>query len=171
MIVNGQWAWPVNWLDEFPILNNIPIPSIATDSKDKYMWCTKDGKVVNYNTKTVWNDLRQRGNNVIWHDLVWFSNCTPKHSFIVWIAILGRLSTQDRLKKWYPDKNMTCSLCENCFDSLNHLFFECSYSIKVWKELKKKAELEDLPNSWEDIVRRMSNIKHNRSIRSVLVEF
>ncbi|GJS23757.1 ribonuclease H-like domain, reverse transcriptase, RNA-dependent DNA polymerase [Tanacetum coccineum] len=36
----------------------------------------------------------------------WFSNCTPKHSFIMWIAVQGRLATQDRHQKWYPGKQM-----------------------------------------------------------------
>ena len=103
-----------------------------------------------------------------WHDLIWFSNCTPKHSFIMWIAIQGRLSTQDRLQRWYPDKVLTCPLCECCLDSLNHLFFEGSFSIKVWNELKNKAERNDLPNKWDEIIRNMVNTKHNRSIKSVL---
>ena len=54
-----------------PILNHIPIPSIATDSKDKYMWCTKDGKVVNYNTKIVWNDLYREV--IMLLGMIWFS--------------------------------------------------------------------------------------------------
>ena len=86
----------------------------------------------------------------------------------MWIAINGRLSTQDRLRKWYPGRQMACSLCDNCPDSLNHLFFECPYSLRIWKEFKKKIEQEDLPDSWDDIVRCMIRMKCNRSIKSIL---
>ncbi|PWA79175.1 reverse transcriptase zinc-binding domain-containing protein [Artemisia annua] len=122
MISNGPWDWPNNWLNEFPIISYIPVPILCTSSSDKYMWCSNNGKCVNYSTNRAWKDLRQYGDQVEWYDLVWFSNCTLKHSFIICIAVQGRLYTQDRLQKWYPDKEMACPLCESCLDSLNHLF-------------------------------------------------
>ncbi|PWA45539.1 reverse transcriptase domain, Reverse transcriptase zinc-binding domain protein [Artemisia annua] len=79
--------------------------------------------------------------------------------------VQGRLYTQDRLQKWYPDKEMACPLCESCLDSLNHLFFECPYSVKIWKELKVKADQEFLPNRYDDIINRMSNMKHDKNKR------
>ena len=51
-----------------------------------------------------------------------------KHSFIVWLTILGRLSTQDRLLKWYPGKQAQCPLCELCTDSHSHMSI-CSLSV------------------------------------------
>lgn len=167
MVCNGNWNWPTNWINDYPILLTIPAPSLC-DSSDRYMWSSNDGRCCNYATNRAWQDLRQAGNKVEWFDLVWFSNCTPKHSFIVWIAIQGRLSTQDRIQKWYPDKVMTCPLCNSCLDSLNHLFFECSFSNKVWTELKIKAERNDLPNKWDEIIRNMVSVKHNRSIKSIM---
>ncbi|GJR30056.1 RNA-directed DNA polymerase, eukaryota, reverse transcriptase zinc-binding domain protein [Tanacetum coccineum] len=80
----------------------------------------------------------------------------------------GRLSTQERLMKWYPEKQLRCSLCGTCPDSLNHLFFECQYSNKIWSLMKKKSSSEALPDKWEDILATMTQLKHNRSIKSVL---
>lgn len=40
---------------------------------------------------------------------LWHSVCTPKHSFIVWLAMLERLPTKDRMK--LGDGNLGCVLC------------------------------------------------------------
>ncbi|PWA62299.1 reverse transcriptase domain, Reverse transcriptase zinc-binding domain protein [Artemisia annua] len=100
LVSNGQWKWPDNWLIEFPILSSIPAPNLCNNTIDKYMWKTSNGQCEKFSTKTAWNDMRQNGNKVEWCDMVWFSNCTPKHSFIMWLAVQGRLSTQERLQKW-----------------------------------------------------------------------
>ena len=169
MISNGQWCWPDNWYSEFPILSTIHVPTLCATSEDKYMWYSNNGKSDKYSTKKVWEDLRQGGSQVDWYDIVWFSNCTPKHSFIMWMAIQGRLSTQERLHQWYPEKIMACPLCEKCLDSLNHLFFECHYSGKLWRTLKEKAGYSYLPDKWDDIISSLTIIRHNKAIRSVLI--
>lgn len=64
--------------------------------------------------------------------------------------------------------HMTCSLCNICPGSPNHLFFECSYSNKIWKEVKKLTNQETVPNKWDDVVSCMTCQKFNRSIKSVL---
>ncbi|PWA57009.1 reverse transcriptase domain, Reverse transcriptase zinc-binding domain protein [Artemisia annua] len=87
----------------------------------------------------------------------------------MWMAIQGRLSTQERLHQWYPDKVMTCPLCEKCLDSLNHLFFECQYSMKIWKSLEDKEGQSSIPDKWEDIIRCLTNMRHKKTIRCVLI--
>lgn len=168
MIQGGQWTWPVEWSDRFPIIQTIPIPNLQDEPIDKYLWCPSNERCTNYSASRVWNEWRPNGNKVEWSDLIWFSNCTPKHSFIMWIAMHGRLTTQDRLLKWYPDRQMACSLCEVCLDSINHLFFECPYSKRIWSEFKKKIEQTTLPDIWDDIVSHMISQKFNKSIRSIL---
>lgn len=49
---------------------------------------------------------------------------------MLWLAIHGRLSTQERLAKRYPGKQMNCPLCRKEMDSNDHLFFNCEYSKK-----------------------------------------
>ncbi|GJY23650.1 reverse transcriptase domain, reverse transcriptase zinc-binding domain protein [Tanacetum coccineum] len=136
--------------------------------KNVILWKTKAGQYGNFSTNKAWKDWRSSGSIMDWCDSIWFSNCTPKHSFIFWMAVQGRLSTQDRLKKWYPEKQLTCPLCEKCPDSLNHIFFECCYAIQVWKELKNASDQNPLPDRWDDIISTLANKKHNKSIKSVL---
>nr|GEU55809.1 plasma membrane ATPase 4-like [Tanacetum cinerariifolium] len=55
---------------------------------------------------------------------------------------LGKLMTQDRLKEWNPGVDFTCFLCSACEDSHNHLFFQCTFSSKIWKSMKDRAKMK-----------------------------
>ena len=74
--------------------------------------------------------FRERGHIVDWYRLVWDSGNTPKHCFILWMCILGRLSTRDRLR--FLDIDPTCSWCRGASESHDHLFFGCTYAREVW---------------------------------------
>ena len=168
MINEGQWSWSTEWSNSFPIVQSITVPTLLNDSNDRYLQCSNDGRCVKFSTNKTWKDWRPNGNKVEWCDLNWFYNFTPKHSFILWIAINGRLATQDRLLKWYPDRHMTCSLCDDCPDSLNHLFFECNYARRIWNDFKQRTEQDSMPGKWDDIVNFMVRQKINKSIKSIL---
>ncbi|GJV32918.1 RNA-directed DNA polymerase, eukaryota, reverse transcriptase zinc-binding domain protein [Tanacetum coccineum] len=168
MIKDGLWKWPKEWNSTFR--HNLPnfVPKLIEGSKDSYLWETNDGKCNNFSTNRAWKDWRDHERKVDWCDLVWFSNCTPKHSFIVWMAVRDKHTTQLRIMKWYPEKQLKCSLCGMQLDSLNHLFFECNYSNMVWKEMMEKSDYYDMPNIWDVLLITMTNMRNNKSIKSVL---
>ncbi|GJX49361.1 putative receptor protein kinase ZmPK1, partial [Tanacetum coccineum] len=61
--------------------------------------------------------------------------------------------TKDRLAIWYPGKQMSCALCRKEMDSMNHVFFACEFSKKVWDAVKVNARIEvglllDLRSKW-----------------------
>ncbi|PWA58458.1 hypothetical protein CTI12_AA400660 [Artemisia annua] len=93
--------------------------------------------------------------------IVWYNHCIPRHAFILWLAILGRLSTQDRLAKWYPGRMDKCALCEDCLDSHEHMCFKCPYDRKIWKEIKELIWQDSMSNELRDIISRMSNFSCN----------
>ncbi|GKD48256.1 reverse transcriptase zinc-binding domain-containing protein [Tanacetum coccineum] len=170
MIRGDQWRCPIE-LQNISVLYFILVPKLSNRIKDKFLWYTNDRKSVNYSTNKAWKDWRNTSDKVSWHDFVWFSNCTRKHSFIMWMAVQGRLTTQDRLLKWYHYKQVACLFCDSCPESLNHLFFECTYANEVWCSLKKLADINFMPDKWEDIANTMTIKKHNKSIGSLLLKF
>lgn len=70
-----------------------------------------------YFVKIAWESLRENEPKIDWSQVVWFSQCTPKHAFILWLAIQGKLLTQDRMIAWYQSDDFKCSLCKSCIDS------------------------------------------------------
>ena len=53
-----------------------------------------------YSVVAVWKELRQTYEKVSWHRFLWRPMAVPKHIFILWMAILNRLPTMDKLKSW-----------------------------------------------------------------------
>nr|GEU69462.1 putative reverse transcriptase domain, reverse transcriptase zinc-binding domain protein [Tanacetum cinerariifolium] len=151
------------------VLKSISVLKLSDGVRDTFLWKTKDGKIVNYSTNKAWKDWRNTSDKVNRYDFVWFTKCTPKHFFIMWMAVQNRLTTQERLLKWYPDKQVECLCCGRYPDSLNHLFFECSFTKELWCKIRTTAEINSMPDKLEDIVNLMSMKKHNKSIKSMLV--
>ncbi|GKB12494.1 ribonuclease H-like domain-containing protein [Tanacetum coccineum] len=81
MIRGDKWRWPIA-LQNISVLNSIPVLKLSDEVKDKFLWNTKEGKTVSYSTNKAWKDWRMQ----------------------------DRLTTQERLLKWYPVKQVAC-LC------------------------------------------------------------
>ncbi|KAI5652779.1 hypothetical protein M9H77_29966 [Catharanthus roseus] len=61
-----------------------------------------------------------------WVKIVWNPTFPPKFSFIMWLTVLGRLPTMDRLK--FLEVDRTCVLCIQNEETLSHLLFACPFT-------------------------------------------
>ncbi|GKE43345.1 reverse transcriptase zinc-binding domain-containing protein [Tanacetum coccineum] len=86
----------VEWFDRFLVLNQIPIPLLIEESKDDAVWETRTGRSIKYATRIVWKDMCHEGLKVEWRDMIWFPQCIPRHSFVVWMEINSRLFTNNK---------------------------------------------------------------------------
>ncbi|GKC20611.1 RNA-directed DNA polymerase, eukaryota, reverse transcriptase zinc-binding domain protein [Tanacetum coccineum] len=89
------------------------------------------------------------------------------HTFVLWMAIHGRLQTQDRVFLWKNDTSMRCFLCKQSMDSHGHLFVQCNYVVEVWQNVKVIGYVSQLKQNWEDTVCAMS-ANHCNAIKSVV---
>nr|GEW03153.1 RNA-directed DNA polymerase, eukaryota, reverse transcriptase zinc-binding domain protein [Tanacetum cinerariifolium] len=113
---NSSYGWKQILSLRDKIRNHVismPVPNLDQGVNNVILWKTKSGQCVNFSTNKAWNDWRITENIVDWCDTICFSNCTPKHSFIMWMAVQGRVTTQERLRKWYPEKQLTCLLWDD----------------------------------------------------------
>ena len=70
--------------------------------------------------------------------MVWGKGCIPKLAFTLWLAVQGKLMTKDRLRKWgMQNVDLTCVLCGG-IESVDHLFFACTFAKSVWQKVPKK---------------------------------
>ncbi|XP_057947888.1 uncharacterized protein LOC131143512 [Malania oleifera] len=90
---------------------------------------------------------RQKGGKVPWFKEVWKNGSTPKHAFTLWLGIKGKLLTSDKICRGNDDHN--CAFCKNETETINHVFFSCSFSSQVWDSIGK----------WLGIERSMSTLK------------
>ncbi|GJY29441.1 RNA-directed DNA polymerase, eukaryota, reverse transcriptase zinc-binding domain protein [Tanacetum coccineum] len=164
---NG-WKWPAHLFTKHPWIANIQVPQLS-NQHDRAVWIDNMGSEKRFSTNNVWKDVRGSSSKVSWCDLIWHSNCIPKHTFILWLAAKERLCTQDRLEKWYLSKKFKCSLCNKEPDSHEHLFFKCVYAQYIWKKICRMAKLKLKEDHWGNILEEMSKDKSQGSIWGVLI--
>ncbi|GJZ78963.1 putative RNA-directed DNA polymerase [Tanacetum coccineum] len=128
----------------------------------------KKGRERNFKVSEVWKAVRTDSPGVIWYKHVWFSQCIPKHSFITWMAIKGRLKTRDRLSRWFVVPDLECLLCRSENESHSHLFFPCAYSKRLWERLKPMALMENMSNVWPSVISSIVNKTAYNTIWSVI---
>ncbi|GKC32155.1 RNA-directed DNA polymerase, eukaryota, reverse transcriptase zinc-binding domain protein [Tanacetum coccineum] len=161
-VCNSVWTWPNGWLYEFGEVLNIHVPTFNNDLDDKVVWFNKKGKEKFFSMNEDWKGIRRNAPKVIWYKHVWFSLCVPRHSFILWMALKGKLKTQDNIQ------DMACPFCKSCKDSHSHLFFACSYSKRLWERLKVMACLDNVSNVWGELVSGIVNKAANDGIWNII---
>ncbi|XP_013653957.2 uncharacterized protein LOC106358684 [Brassica napus] len=67
----------------------------------------------------------------------------------------GRLATGDMMRYWYGNVNVSCVLCNEPLETLEHLFFECAYSAQIWEALMKGVLRDKYTVRWEELLRIM----------------
>ncbi|XP_020262871.1 uncharacterized protein LOC109838852 [Asparagus officinalis] len=90
-----------------------------------------------------------------WVNIVWGGLHYPKHSAILWLAVLSRLLTKDWLCSMGMLDINQCILCAdigNHLESRNHLFFYYRYSSYVWNKLMAWLELSWRSCSWDHVL-------------------
>ncbi|GFZ09693.1 hypothetical protein Acr_21g0002920 [Actinidia rufa] len=92
-------------------------------------------------------ERRPRNAKLTWPKLVWHAAIIPRHSFILWLGLKDRLLTKNKLRDYIEDQS--CPLCSAQNETLNHLFFQCTFGKQIWANIK----------SWLGISQAMQSLK------------
>ncbi|KAL0304926.1 UNVERIFIED_CONTAM: putative mitochondrial protein [Sesamum calycinum] len=80
--------------------------------------------------------------------ICWRNFWIARHGFILWLAMLEKLSTMD--KPWIQGDTNGCVLCGGQFiESHNHLFFNCWYSKRCLAILKNEIKFQWPYEEWQ----------------------
>jgi hypothetical protein len=154
-IQNENWIWPVSTsLVMIDISDSLPLIHRGTD---KVMWA--DGDKKDFSIKSAKRILDHPREYVWWFNLVWFKDHIPKMAFILWIAIRRRLSTRKRLKRLGILQDDQCCLSYDDVEDENHQFFSCPYSCNIWREVRKKCDLDFVQGVFEDELNRFKSLQ------------
>ena len=110
-----------------------------------------------FSTHVTWQLTRAPGAQCTWSRGIWFSQTNPKFAFMAWLALRDRLTTMDRVSNWSQDVDTACVLCKNATETKKHIFFECSFSSRIWETITKGILLNIYSTSWDDIIRLITN--------------
>ncbi|KAL0339358.1 UNVERIFIED_CONTAM: putative ribonuclease H protein [Sesamum angustifolium] len=109
-----------------PDISNIVaiLPPICPNEPNSITWRISSGK---FTVQSAISLIQPPAPLVKWHVLLQGRYIIAKHCFIIWLAILEKLSTTD--KPWITHEVDGCVLCDGHFDETHtHLFFNCYYS-------------------------------------------
>lgn len=160
-----SWSWRKIW--KLRPLAHGRIVKVAGNGNSPYTLVWKGSPSGSFSIKSAWDSLRPRAASVFWHKLVWHRKAIPRHAFILWLATLGRLPTKDVLSKHGMSVDLTCILCGQEEESLNHLFFSCSFSSSIWISLCGKCNIPSVAMNWEDTLRWMAQTFRGNSLSSL----
>ncbi|XP_074299465.1 uncharacterized protein LOC141630574 [Silene latifolia] len=130
-----SWAWKkICWVKEImkPLFLNQGIASY--EIKEGYQWLVDAGTVKS------------------WHPWISNSLIISRHKFNIWLIAHRRLLTMDRLVKMGIIQTNVCYMCGNDAETIDHLFFQCSFSsrclalLQDW--LKIKVPQQDFIMWW-----------------------
>lgn len=110
---------------------------------------------------------------MVWRKLICNNYAPPKCTFILWLCVLGRLSTCDNMLNIGVVYDPLCCLCKKSSKSIAHLFFDCEFSGEIWSYMLQSVGIQRTPGPWHQefhfaITTHNSNSSKNQLFRMVL---
>ncbi|KAL2253026.1 UNVERIFIED_CONTAM: hypothetical protein Sindi_0097300 [Sesamum indicum] len=141
VISEGEWQWPP--ITDFECLEiTHGLPTIH-GGDDRIIWRFDQGKPT---TQALYRLFDPPGPKVGWASLLSGSLKIPRHLFILWLAILGKLATTD--KSWLAHLG-PCILCnEVATETHGHLFFQCRFSRQCLKAIRRMVRYSWPNRDW-----------------------
>eukprot|EP00253_Pinus_taeda_P011292 PITA_11292 len=68
---------------------------------------------------------------------IWGSKWWSKVSLFIWLVAKNKILTWDRIQKKGFSGPSRCCLCKNAEENRNHLLINCSFTKKVWMDIRK----------------------------------
>ena len=92
IINDNMWHWPVENSPDLLVLkkDTLGLSYNPDGNQDSIHWLPSPSG--HFSICTAWDHIRQVKAPVPWKHIVWFSRNLPKASFILWLAIKGRLA-------------------------------------------------------------------------------
>ncbi|KAK4380990.1 putative ribonuclease H protein [Sesamum angolense] len=89
VLVDGDWSWPL--ITDMECIEILHLLTTIHNGTDSILW--RGG---NFSTKAVYDIFRIPGPQVGWYSLLVGPCKIPRYSFVLWMAILDKLSTMDK---------------------------------------------------------------------------
>lgn len=96
-----------------------------------------------------YNLYRRKGSKVNWDSIVCAPNIPPKLSFCHWLLRKEALKTRLLLARRGVSMDTNCPLCLSQVEDCGHLFFQCGYTIMVWKGILNRLGIQRNPGGWD----------------------
>ncbi|XP_059455969.1 uncharacterized protein LOC132186126 [Corylus avellana] len=167
VIYNEDWFWrPAR--SEALVDIQARLSEVCLGQFDKPVWTVSKKGV--YDSAETWEALKKKNVEVVWWKLVWFPLAIPKQAFILWLAMKDRLLTGERSLKWGYKGVVQCCFCHSQLETRDHIFFECSFSSRVWKYCMIRCRVDMPPMIWDELVQLGCNKWGKNSLKCLICQ-
>jgi len=171
-IVHRFWSITLDLQIQIPLLKNLMQQvTISISAHDgRLVWThTTSGKLP---SKEAFHFKKQHQLKIPWTKCISNRDIRPSKATLVWRVMLGKLPTDDILAQrgcYFPSN---CSLCQTCAETSLHLFFDYSYSLKIWNWLAATLDtplhFQSLEDIWK-LANRFSNKQCKVVVNAALI--
>ncbi|XP_059454949.1 uncharacterized protein LOC132185153 [Corylus avellana] len=145
-----NWCWQLARSDNLVLIHS-KLVLVNVGEKDTCLECVEERV---YGNSDTWEALRLKYTKVSWWRLVWLAMAIPKQAFLLWLTIRDSLATGRKMLSWGYKGDVSCSFClKRCIEDREHLFFLCSFSRRIRKELLHLCLVDNEYVDWEDILK------------------
>lgn len=100
-----------------------------------------------YKTTAMYQELRGDRGHVDWYHLFVKNYAKLLARFTLWLSMLGRLVTKDRLLRFGTMVEASCVFCRED-ETLHHRMFECQWTRKIWQQILLSIGYDRSPLGW-----------------------
>ncbi|XP_050918428.1 uncharacterized protein LOC127135839 [Lathyrus oleraceus] len=100
-----------------------------------------------YKAATMYTELCGEKEQVTWRKIFFSNHARPQTLFVLWLALLGRLPTKDKLTRFRIHTDEKCMLCQEN-ENIDHVFFECQTTGAIWTKIMKQLGYNRAPKRW-----------------------
>ncbi|KAL0445473.1 UNVERIFIED_CONTAM: hypothetical protein Slati_1675200 [Sesamum latifolium] len=145
--MDGGWSWPpITNMESIEITYSLPTIHGGTD---RILWMGPGGS---FSPAAAYDMFHSPGPKVDWSSLLVGPFKIPPYRFILWLAILGRLSTLDN--PWLQYLGTDCVLCRaDTLETHDHLFFTCPFASECLHEIRGVVHFHWPYSSWGMAIR------------------
>ncbi|GAV91993.1 zf-RVT domain-containing protein [Cephalotus follicularis] len=152
IIWEGEWSWPQVSGDLLELQQRVRNIAISA-APDSIHW---DKVWEAFSTARAFGGIRERSSTVAWHDIVWHAKRIRKHAFSTWLALRGAHRTKNKLLVVGVVHSAKCAFLCGETETPEHIFFQCPFSAKVWREVLDMCNIARPILPWADEVQWMS---------------
>lgn len=141
--IRNEWHIPHSFMRRHPQIAEEMRQVRGSSEPDKPMWNVGESEL--FTISNCYNTMRRIVPKVTWDRVVWSTSSLPRHAFMLWLAIRGRLKTRQFLS------NRGMVLVDQCGllgETVDHLFFHCVVAKEVWKEILLRVGINHNPLRW-----------------------
>ncbi|GAV59428.1 zf-RVT domain-containing protein, partial [Cephalotus follicularis] len=101
-----------------------------------------------FSCNAAWQEVRHSLPKVAWADIVWFPDSIPKHRFCLWLSFHNAHKTTNKLRAYGVVADNVCVFGCGGLESIDHLFFGCKFTAKIWNQSLRKYVFHRICRLW-----------------------